>query len=189
MALACVGCWAAAAGAAAADGAAQEGRGPEYAPGRVLVRLRQTQTSGAGTANSTSTTTSAAAAGAAVSDASLPPGLQLERLVGQHHAVPVPPPPAGKRFGAATASTRTGSTGSELPTDAVRLFRIIDGSSVDAKLAELRAHPGAGLVSPAAAALAQPICSTCTAHSRWLGTSWLSASASAPMGAALHPQR
>lgn len=95
------------------------------------------------------------------------PGLQLERLVGRHHTVRVPPPPAAKRLGAAAAGATSGSTGgtsSELPQDAVRLFGITDGSSVDAKLAELRAHPGAGCVSSlaaAAVALAGAHC-TCT---------------------------
>ena len=164
-ALFCVGCWAAAAAGAAAAGTEQDRRGPEYAPGRVLVRLRQTQPSGAGSTQGSST--AAASAAAAAGDVSLPPGLQLERLVGRHHTVRVPPPPAAKRLGAAAAGATSGSTGgtsSELPQDAVRLFRITDGSSVDAKLAELRAHPGAGCVSSlaaAAVALAGAHC-TCT---------------------------
>ena len=137
---------------AEAAGAAQDPRGPEYAPGRVLVRLRQTQASGPGNIQGSTT---AASAAAAEGDASLPPGLQLERLVGRHHTVRVPPPPAAKRVGGATAVATDGSAGgtsSELLQDAVCLLRITDGSSVAVKLAELRAHPGAGCFSSHAAA-------------------------------------
>ena len=64
------------------------------------------------------------------------PGLQLQLLVGDHHAMIVPTPAAGR------ASVASAGSSHRLPSDAIMLFTITDGSSVQAKVAELQAHPG-----------------------------------------------
>ena len=109
---------------------------PQAAPARVLVRFKQTP---AGTRLS-----------AAQAQRPLP-GLQLERLVGKHHTFQVPPAGGGGSSstsggGVTTSATTTTSSGSStsLPSDALMLFSVIDGSSVEDKVAQLRANPGGG---------------------------------------------
>ena len=96
-------------------------RRKEVADGQVLVRFK--------------TGTAAASVASAQAEAPLP-GLQLQRLVGDHHAMSVPTPGAGR------ASVASAGGGHRLPSDAIMLFTITDGSSVQAKVAELQAHPG-----------------------------------------------
>ena len=81
--------------------------------------------------------TPAAATVASVQAEAPLPGLQLQRLVGDHHAVSVPVPAAGR------ASVASAGSSHRLPSDAIMLFSITDGTSVQAKVAELLAHPGA----------------------------------------------
>ena len=103
---------------------------PQAAPGRVLVRFKQTP--------------AGARLGAALARRPLP-GLQLERLVGKHHTLQVPPPGSGSTSGGATistAGTTTSGSSPSLPSDALMLFSVTDGSSVEAKVAQLRANPG-----------------------------------------------
>ena len=103
---------------------------PQAAPGRVLVRFKQTP--------------AGARLGAALAQRPLP-GLQLERLVGKHHTLQVPPPGSGTTSGGATistAGTTTSGSSPSLPSDALMLFSVTDGSSVEAKVAQLRANPG-----------------------------------------------
>ena len=103
----------------------------QAAPGRVLVRFKQTP----------------AGARLSAAQAQRPlPGLQLRRLVGKRHTTRVPGRPASGSVAAAASST--GST--SLPPDAVMLFSITDGSSVEEKVAQLRANPGGGAGSLAA---------------------------------------
>ena len=90
-------------------------------PNQVLVRFKQTP--------------GAAAAAAAQADRPLP-GLQLQRLVGKHQATQVPAPAKPGGAAAAAAANHT------LPADAVMLFSITDGTTVPAKLAQLRANQG-----------------------------------------------
>lgn len=113
---------------------------PQAAPGRVLVRFKQTP----------------AGARLSAAQAQRPlPGLLLRRLVGKRHTTRVPGRPAAGSVAAAASST--GST--SLPPDAVMLFSITDGSSVEEKVAQLRENPGGGLVPrrPPSAASAQPV--------------------------------
>lgn len=92
-----------------------------FAPDRVLVQFKS----------------SPVAAAAAATQAAQPlPGLQLVRLVGEHHRTPVPPPAAPGVAAAAAASGR------RVPPNAHMLFQITDGMSVQAKVAQLRANPG-----------------------------------------------
>ena len=103
---------------------------PKVAPNRVMVRFKQTP---------------AAARISAVQAQRPLPGLQLERLVGKHHTLQVPP--AGGGGGSASgggATTSSAGSSTLLPPDAVMLFSITDGSSVQTKVAQLRANPGMG---------------------------------------------
>ena len=99
----------------AAQGQADAAAAP-FAQGQVLVRFKAT----------------AAGARAASAQPSSPlPGLQLQRYAGRHHATRVvvsPPGAPGDAVGAAAAA----------PASAVILFEITDGSSVAAKVAELK---------------------------------------------------
>lgn len=115
----------AAAAAAAAGPAAATGRkrAPKYAPKSVLVRFRSAP--------------AAAALAAAQARAPVVPGLHLDSLVGEHHQRVVPSGPA-----AAAAATAA----APLPAGAVMRFRITDGSSVEAKVKQLRANPGGSVV-------------------------------------------
>ena len=104
---------------------------PQAAPNRVLVRFKQTP----------------AAARVSMAQAERPlPGLQLRRLVGKQHTTRVP----GAAGGAAahstssTSSTSSSTSSTSLPPDAVMLFSITDGTSVEEKVAQLRANPGGG---------------------------------------------
>ncbi len=91
----------------------------------VLVRFRQ----------------SPRAAAAAAAQASRPlPGLELKRLVGKHQDVHV-----GRDFEHASGHgslQRALSQSEPLPSDALMLFGITDGSSVPAKVAQLKGHAG-----------------------------------------------
>ncbi len=62
------------------------------------------------------------------------PGLQLVSLNGEYQHVRVPSGPAA----AAAAAP--------LPPNAVMKFQITDGTSVEAKVKQLKANPGAGAV-------------------------------------------
>lgn len=107
---------------------------PQAAPGRVLVRFKQTP----------------AGARLSAAQARRPlPGLQLERLVGRHHTLQVPAAGGGgSSSGGATTATAAATTATSpaasLPSDAVMLFSVVDGSTVEDKVAQLRAHPGGG---------------------------------------------
>lgn len=135
---------------AAADAAADAPRwagDPEFAPGMVLVRFKQTPR----------------AAGAAAVQASQPlPGLELKRLVGRHQGVRV-----GADFRHASGRGSLQRTLKEieaLPPDALMLFSITDGSSVPTKVAQLKAHAGrhaAARRSPATADDASLTCYPC----------------------------
>ena len=107
---------------------------PKYAPNFVLVQLKP-----------------AAAAAAATGAAKAPalPGLQLSSFVGEHHTIKVPAS-GGPAVAAAAAA--------KAPANAVMKFRITDGSSVEAKVKQLKANPGAG-------AAAACHLSRCVAHS------------------------
>ncbi|KAI7838225.1 hypothetical protein COHA_007972 [Chlorella ohadii] len=97
----------------------------EYAPDRVLVKFK---------------TTPVAAAAAAMQAVQPLPGLQLVRLVGEHHRVPVPPPAAP---GVAAAAS-----GRRVPPNAHMVFRITDNSTVASKVAQLRANPAVAYAEP-----------------------------------------
>ena len=89
---------------------------PKYAPNTVLVRFKATP--------------AAAAVAAGQARAPVVPGLQLVALPGEHQAVKVPSGPT-----AAAAAPA-------VPPTAIMKFRITDGASVEAKVAQLRANPG-----------------------------------------------
>ncbi|KAL4426150.1 hypothetical protein ABPG77_007432 [Micractinium sp. CCAP 211/92] len=97
----------------------------------VLVRFRQ----------------SPRAAAAAAAQASRPlPGLELKRLVGKHQDVHV-----GRDFEHASGHgslQRALSQSEPLPSDALMLFGITDGSSVPAKVAQLKGHTDVEFVEP-----------------------------------------
>lgn len=93
--------------------------------GRILVQFKATPTG------------AAVATAQAVQPAV--PGLQLQRLVGEHQNVAVPQPSAAGG-GPMAAAASVSSTA--LPPGAVMLYSITDGSSVAQKVAELRANPG-----------------------------------------------
>jgi hypothetical protein len=137
------------------DGPVRHWQGrPQAAPNRVLVRFKQTP----------------AAARVSMAQAERPlPGLQLRRLVGKRHTTRVPGAAGGGAAAARTSSSSSSSSSTSLPPDAVMLFSITDGSSVEEKVAQLRANPGGGwfpgslllpcLPSPAGPAL--PVCPAC----------------------------
>ncbi|PRW32580.1 Cycloeucalenol cycloisomerase isoform B [Chlorella sorokiniana] len=99
----------------------------EFAPDRVMVQFKATPT---------------AAAAAATQAAQPLPGLQLVRLVGEHHRIPVQSPP-GPGVAAAAVAGR-----SRLPPSAHMLFRITDNTTVPQKVAQLRANPAVAIAEP-----------------------------------------
>lgn len=107
--------------AAAAPAAPPTGAAPQFAPGQVLVQFHFTNDSLA----------------VARRQATQPvfDGLQFGSVVARH---PTPPPEGNP----GAEATPRAATPEEHP-DAIMLFRITDGSSVAAKVAALRAHPGA----------------------------------------------
>ena len=98
-------------------------RQPKFFPGVVLVQFKQTPLG---------IKTSAAQA-----DRPLP-GLSLQQLVGEHMATPI----GGGGASSGGATTSAAGPSLALPSDAVMLFKITDGKSVEAKVAELQANPG-----------------------------------------------
>lgn len=92
----------------------------QYAPNAVLVRLKE-----------------GAAARRLLMEGDALAGLQLQRYVGDYQTTPVPPAAAGASLAAAAAAVQSA------PPGAVLRLRITDGSSVEAKLAQLRQSPGA----------------------------------------------
>lgn len=96
-----------------------------YAPGRVLVRFKD----------------SPAGAAAAKAQASRPlAGLKLKRLVGKHHARPVGSDHAAALGGG--RALRASAPAPSVPSDALMLFEITDGKSVPEKVKELMVSPG-----------------------------------------------
>ncbi|KAL4431340.1 hypothetical protein ABPG75_006596 [Micractinium tetrahymenae] len=132
--LACFGARGAAEGAAqlAAAAAAASLRQP-YAPATVLVRLRQTSGPGRRLA-------------AAASKALLP-GVAPVRFVGQHHDTPLPRPPGGST-GSVSAAAAAAAAIAGAPDGAILEMRITDGSSVMAKVRQLRQHPDVDTAEP-----------------------------------------
>ena len=99
---------------------------PRYVPGTVLVRLKPAP---------------AAAAAAAGSQPNAPlAGLQLVGVQGDHHSMPAGGGTAGG--GASSKAPATAAAAPRLPTGAVLRFRITDATSVEAKVAQLRANAG-----------------------------------------------
>ena len=94
---------------------------PKYAPNFVLVQLKPAA--------------AAAAATAGAAKGPVLPGLQLTSFVGEHQGIKVPA--SGGPAVAAAAVAKA-------PANAVMKFRITDGSSVEAKVKQLKANPGAG---------------------------------------------
>lgn len=149
-----VAAWpAAAAGATAATaGAGQPGNGQpdatidtlhvnrwppyakQYAPNTVLVRFKKS---------------ASAAAVASASAVQPPPGLQLISLHGDHLAATASIPrgsSSGRTAGAAVAAAAAAPAA--IPSSAVMQFSITDGSSVEAKVAELRRNPNVDVAEP-----------------------------------------
>lgn len=106
----------------AAAGAAPK-KAPKYAPRTVLVQLKPAS--------------AAAAASASAAKGPVLPGLQLVSLTGEHQGTKMPAG-GGPAVAAAAAA--------KAPANAVMKFRITDGSSVEAKVKQLKANPGAGAV-------------------------------------------
>ena len=116
-------------------------QGPMFVPGVVLVKFRQTP-AGAKVATAQDT-------------APVVPGLQLVGLVGSPaaEAIKIPRGPAAAAADPAPA----------LPPTAIFKYRVVDGSRVPAKVAQLRAHPGEPAAcgchaASAAAAAAAAVC-------------------------------
>lgn len=100
---------------------------PAAAADRVLVRFKSNP--------------QAAARAAAQARAPVVPGLQLARYAGRHHRQAVPPGSSGTLVAAAAGGS---SSAGSVPADATMVFTITDGSAVQEKLKQLRAHPGWG---------------------------------------------
>ena len=83
-------------------------------------------------------TRAAAAVASAQAIKSVVPGLQLVSLQGEYHTVTVGAPAAS-----GLASTAAAPKAQALPADAIFRFKITDDSQVQAKIAELKANPGA----------------------------------------------
>jgi hypothetical protein len=99
-------------------------------PGQVLVRFKRTP--------------SGVRAAAAQAKRAALASLRLHRLVGRNHALLLPHHPAGA--GEAAVGRQLAQAGQEapsLPSDALMLFDIIDGSTVEDIVARLCQHPGA----------------------------------------------
>jgi hypothetical protein len=95
-------------------------------PSQVLVRFKQT----------------AGAARTAVAQAREPvlAGLRLHRLVGKHHTIVVPHQQQGS---SGRTLAQAAGPAPNLPSDALMLYDIEDGSSVEEMVARLCQHPGA----------------------------------------------
>lgn len=99
---------------------------PRYVPGTVLVRLKPTP---------------AAAAAAAGSQPNAPlAGLQLVGLQGEHHSIPDDGSTPGG--GVSSKAPAAAAAVPRLPTGAVLRFRITGATSVEEKVAQLRANAG-----------------------------------------------
>ncbi|KAL4856414.1 Thermitase [Chlorella vulgaris] len=101
-------------------------RKAHYAPGQVLVRFKQTP----------------GAARTAVAQARDPvlAGLRLHRLVGKHHTIVLPHQQQGS---SGRTLAQAAGPAPNLPSDALMLYDIEDGSSVKEMVARLCQHPGA----------------------------------------------
>lgn len=98
----------------------------EWHPSRVLVRFKAT--------------TSAARTAAAQQRSPLP-GLRLSRLAGEYHKVPVPSQPDSTGTAGAASAAAGGSSGSgSLPSDAIFVYEVTNGTVADA-VARLRSNP------------------------------------------------
>lgn len=106
---------------------------PLVAPGRVLVQFRQTP--------------AGAAAARAQARSPLLSGLQLRSLHGKYQGVSIPKG-GGGAAGAAIAAAAAAKPAADVPGDALMLFAITDGSSVQDKVKALRQHPDVELAEP-----------------------------------------
>ncbi|KAL4421685.1 hypothetical protein ABPG77_010629 [Micractinium sp. CCAP 211/92] len=104
---------------------------PAAAADRVLVRFKSNP--------------QAAARAAAQARAPVVPGLQLARYAGRHHRQAVPPGSSGTLVAAAAGGS---SSAGSVPADATMVFTITDGSAVQEKLKQLRAHPDVAVAEP-----------------------------------------
>lgn len=123
------------AGGAAAAAPGVPDAGLQFAPGRVLVRLNAQKVAGPAAAAAGG----AAKVSVAQAHAALGAGLSLLRLVGRDAGLAVAAPPSG---GAGTAAAAAAGA-ALLPADALMVLQITDGSSVEAKVLQLKRNPGA----------------------------------------------
>lgn len=94
-------------------------------PSRVLVRFKAT---------------ASAARTAAAQQRSPLPGLRLSRLAGDHHKVPVPSQPDSTGIAGVASAAAGGSSGSgSLPSDAIFVYEVTNGTVADA-VARLRSN-------------------------------------------------